>query len=138
MKKLIPLLFLFAPLSVQAAQQVTLAVSSASYSGVTVSTGAAVRVDNLANGAVALLIGRSGVQLSVPTGGQTIWWGFSVNVSSNPESANYCQELLAGAKAKPNASSLLPIYAIAADAAGAGGQRIGVQQLAPQAFPIIK
>lgn len=125
---------MFLAMAAKAQELVYVTISSPTFAGVTVTSGTAVRVDNWltpnssGNAVQGVLAGRTEVLLSPPTGGQTIWWGYSVNVTSYPASNLYGTELLGGSKANPAISSVVPIYAIAADAAGAAGQRINMQQ----------
>jgi len=110
--------------------------STFTYSGVRVSTGTPIRIDNWNAGSIYLMNGRSEVLFGVPTGGQTIWWGYDVNVSTstNVSIPHFGMELLAGNKGDISAGSNVPIYAQTADAAGAGGQVIVVHQAAPKTY----
>lgn len=128
---------LFLATAARAQSQFFATSSTCTYSQVTVTTGTAVRIDNWNLGVNYLLNGRTGVSLSMPTGGQTIWWGFDKNVTNDSTKVQFGFEVLAAAFRDLPYSSAVPVYAIAASAAGAVGQRISVAQCAPKAYHVI-
>ena len=116
--------------------------STATVGGVVCTTGTAIRVDlspNLAYGLMGSGFNRSGIRIQNQDSADSVWIGFSAQVSTLPAAANitpghiaHLGEQLAGGSPGQSAPFAfgrdIQIWCRAADAAGAAGAAISVMQ----------
>lgn len=122
---------LFSSKSVMAQEQTYTTISSVTYGGVWVTTGTPVQIDNqLPEG---VMKSRNEIKFSVPSSGVAIYYGYDNHVSSCPKTGGFKdgEEVLPGGKINVGTSVLIHTWAIAADAAVGGRQRIQLQQAKP-------
>lgn len=132
MTKILATLLLVGALSGVAVAEET-SISTATYGGVSVSTSAPTRVDNINSGGTSkVLVGRDRIKINNPVGNPTLYCGFNSSVSTITTSGYFGEAIVAGEKQTIPLSSRMQ-YWCWADHTSA--PRINVQQAAKKPAP---